>query len=57
MDRTTAKMILNSLYGRLGMKPYQDNIEIVESSKAEEILSKYVVKDQYQITDNLEFLR
>jgi DNA polymerase type B, organellar and viral len=57
MDRTTAKMILNSLYGRLGMKPHQDNIEIVESSKAEEILSKYVVKDQYQITDNLEFLR
>jgi DNA polymerase elongation subunit (family B) len=57
MDRTTAKMILNSMYGRLGMKPYQDNIEIVETTKAEEILSKFVVKEQYNLTDNLEFLR
>ena len=57
MDRTTAKMILNSLYGRLGIKPYIDNIEIVETTKAEEILSKFVVKEHYQITDNLEFLR
>jgi hypothetical protein len=57
MDRTTAKMILNSLAGRLGMKPYQDTIEIVDSTRAEEILSKYNVKEQYQITDNLEFLR
>jgi hypothetical protein len=57
MDRTTAKMILNSLYGRLGMKPYQDTIEIVEPTRAEEILSKYIVKEQYQITDELEFLR
>jgi hypothetical protein len=37
MDRTTAKLILNSLYGRLGMKPYQDIIEIVSSLRAEEI--------------------
>ena len=57
MDRTTAKMILNSLYGRLGMKPYQDNIEIIDSSKAVDILSKYNVKEQYNITENLEFIR
>jgi len=57
MDRTTAKMILNSLYGRLGMKPYQDNVEIVESSKAGEILSKFVVKEQYSITDELEYIK
>ena len=57
MDRTTAKMILNSLFGRLGMKPNQDIIEIVDSSKALDILSKFNVKEQYQITDNLEFLR
>jgi len=57
MDRTTAKMILNSLYGRLGMKPNQDTIEIVDSSKELEILSKFNVKEQYQITDNLECLR
>jgi DNA polymerase type B, organellar and viral len=57
MDRTTAKLILNSMYGRLGMKPYQDNVEIVDSSKALEILSKFNVKEQYNLTDNLEFIR
>jgi DNA polymerase type B, organellar and viral len=57
MDRTTAKLLLNSLYGRLGMKPYQDIIEIVEPDRAVEILSKFSVKEQYQITDSLEFLR
>lgn len=57
MDRTTAKMILNSLYGRLGMRVHQDVIEIVNSTQAEQILSKYLVKEQYQITDELEFLR
>jgi hypothetical protein len=57
MDRTSAKLILNSLYGRLGMKPYQDVIEIVDSFRAEHILSKYLVKEQYNLTDKLEFLR
>jgi len=57
MDRTTAKMILNSLYGRLGMKPYQDNIEIVDSNKAVDILSKFNVKEQYSVTEDLEFIR
>jgi len=57
MDRTTAKMILNSMYGRLGMRPFLDNIEIVNSAKAEDILAKFVVKEQYQITNDLEYLR
>jgi DNA polymerase type B, organellar and viral len=57
MDRTTAKLLLNSLYGRLGMKPYQDEIEIVDSNRAVDILSKYSVKEQYNVTDKLEFLR
>jgi len=57
MDRTTAKLLLNSLYGRLGMKPYLDNIEIVDSNKAVDILSKFNVKEQYNITDELEFIR
>lgn len=57
MDRTTAKLLLNSLYGRLGMKPYQDNIEIVNSLRAEDILSKFIVKEQYNLTNNLEFIR
>jgi hypothetical protein len=57
MERTTAKLLLNSLGGRLGMRPYQDIIEIVDSNRAVEILSKYNVKEQHQITDNLELLR
>jgi hypothetical protein len=57
MDRTTAKLILNSMFGRLGMKPYQDNVEIVDSSKALDILSKFNVKEQYNLTDTLEFIR
>jgi len=57
MDRTTAKLLLNSLYGRLGIKPYQDNIEIVNSLRAEDILSKFIVKEQYNLTNNLEFIR
>jgi DNA polymerase elongation subunit (family B) len=57
MDRTTAKLIINSLYGRLGMKPYQDIIEIANSVRANFILSKFLVKEQYNLTDNLEFIR
>ena len=57
MDRTTAKLLLNSLCGRLGMKPYQDIIQIVNSLAAEDILSKYNIKEQYNLTDNLEFIR
>jgi hypothetical protein len=52
-----AKILLNSLYGRLGMKPYQDIIEIVDSNRAVDILSKYIVKEQYNLTNNLEFIR
>lgn len=57
MDRTTSKLILNSVYGRLGMKPHQDVIEIVSSNRAEEILSKFSVKEQFSLTNELEFLR
>ena len=57
MDRTTAKLLLNSLYGRLGMKPSQNIIEIVDSNRAVDILSKYIVKEQYNLTNNLEFIR
>jgi DNA polymerase elongation subunit (family B) len=57
MERATAKLILNSVYGRLGMRPYQDNIAIVESDRALDILSKYEVKEQYNLTKNLEFIR
>lgn len=57
MNKTTAKMVLNSMYGRLGMKPYLDNIDIVGSKKADEILSKFNVKEQYSLTNELEFIR
>lgn len=33
MDRTTAKLLLNSLYGRLGMKQSMDNAKVVTSKE------------------------
>lgn len=57
MDRTTAKLLFNSLYGRLGMKKHPDIVEIVDSNKAEELLSKYEVLEQCSITDKLELIR
>ena len=39
------------------MKQYQPSVEIVNATQAEDILSKYVVKEQYKITENLEYLR
>nr|YP_010296717.1 DNA polymerase [Polyozellus multiplex]UMI33310.1 DNA polymerase [Polyozellus multiplex] len=45
MDRTTAKWLLNSLYGRLGMRQHNDNIAIVNNIEAESILSKYQLHD------------
>lgn len=33
MDRTTAKLLINSLW--LGMKPYQDIVNFIENNKAE----------------------
>jgi hypothetical protein len=57
MDRIIAKMIFNSLYGRLSIKPYKNLVEIVESSQAEEILTKFMVKEQYTLTDDLEFIK
>jgi hypothetical protein len=57
MDRTTAKLLLNSLYGRLGLNQHSDTIRIVDSKQAEFILSRYVVKEQYSLAHNLELIR
>lgn len=55
MDRTTAKLLINSLW--LGMKPYQDIVNFIDNNKAEEIFSKSHVKEQYDITYKIEFIR
>ena len=57
MDRQSAKLLLNSLYGRLGMKPNLDIIEVVDTETADKILSKYEVKLQYSITNELEYIK
>lgn len=57
MDRVTAKLLLNSLYGRLGMNQTLDYIEVHNSKSAQDILLKYQVKEQYSITEDLELLR
>lgn len=57
MDRTTAKLLLNSLYGRLGMNPQLDIAKVVSSEEAVNISSKFQVKEQYSLTNKLEFIR
>jgi hypothetical protein len=57
MDRTTVKLLLNSLYGRLDMRQHNNNVVIVNNTEAENILTKYQVKELYTLIENLELLR
>jgi len=69
IQRTTAKLFLNALYGRMGMKEIGDKMEIVDKKEAEfldknthiSILSelgndKYLVKYRGKISDNIRKL-
>ena len=57
MEKQTAKLLLNSLYGRLGMNPNLDNIKIVNNEEANNILSKYEVKEHFSITNDLDYIK
>ena len=57
MDKNTAKLLLNSLYGRMGLNPFLDHSGVFNKEDASKIITKYVVKEQYSITDKLEYLR
>lgn len=57
-DRTIAKLMLNSLYGKFGMSPDMETVEIIQSgSKAE---SKYIntnLSDRFSLGENIELIR
>jgi DNA polymerase type B, organellar and viral len=55
--RTTAKLILNSLYGRFGLKYEPYTIDFVESNKADEISINHEVFDRLYIGNNIEFIK
>lgn len=47
---TVSKLLLNSLYGRLGMSPYAENHTIIANEKAND----YLLNQDYVITDTLD---
>jgi DNA polymerase type B, organellar and viral len=55
--RTTAKLILNSLYGRFGLKYEPYTIDFVQSSKADEISIMHEVFDRLYMANNIEFIK
>jgi hypothetical protein len=44
---TVSKLLLNSLYGRLGMSPFVENHTVVENEKSNELL----LNENYTITN------
>nr|YP_010130190.1 hypothetical protein KQ422_mgp108 [Clavaria fumosa]QPZ51092.1 hypothetical protein [Clavaria fumosa] len=52
-----AKLMLNSLYGRWGLKYISSRTEIVTTKKAKEISLKYQVVENEKLDDNLEYIK
>jgi len=55
--RTTAKLLLNSLYGRFGLKYEPYTIDFVDSSEADQISINHEVFDRLSIDNNIEFIK
>lgn len=51
INRSTAKLLLNSAYGRMGMKIDNSTVEYVDEKKLPEIESMYVIKTLHQVTE------
>src|SRR6185436_19314569 len=54
--RTMAKLLLNSLYGRFGLKEFIDKTVIVSKEKAEELYALYEIKEAYPLKDGYELI-
>lgn len=53
-----AKLMLNSLYGRFGMKIFETITEIVDADKMKDIISKHEIIEHEQLANtNKEFVR
>jgi len=55
--RTIIKFILNSLYGRFGLKYEPYKIEFVDSDKANQISINHEVFDRVYINDDIEYIK
>lgn len=55
--REIHKLLLNTLYGRLGMNEYPDCVKIVSSEEALKIHLTNKVKDNFSVDKNKEYIR
>jgi uncharacterized protein YprB with RNaseH-like and TPR domain len=55
--REIHKLLLNSLYGRMGLRSDKNVVKIVSSQEAEQILLKYPVFDNFIISEGKEYIR
>lgn len=55
--REIHKLLLNTLYGRLGMNNFPDIVKIVSTSEALKIHLTNKVKDNFSVDDNKEYIR
>lgn len=55
-DYTISKLVLNSLYGRLGMNPEIENHKIVNSQQALSIYAKYRVQNSINLQNGKELI-
>lgn len=53
-DRNIAKLMLNSLYGKFGMNPIMERIEILDTEKAIEEYLNSEVSDILDLGNNLQ---
>jgi len=51
-EKLIAKLFLNSLYGRMGMKNFNTKTDIVNNHQADNILSKHKILDHQYINDD-----
>jgi len=58
-QKAIAKLMLNSLYGRMGLRPSFEQTELVSTERAESILRNYDVSDGYTLNaeKQLEIIR
>lgn len=55
--RETHKLLLNTLYGRMGMKNYNEKVEIVSTQKALQLFSSNNIIDNFKLECNKEYIR
>jgi hypothetical protein len=57
VERTTAKLILNSTYGKFGQKDQEYNIKLLPKSEADKLISKYHYNYFSEISNDLVLIK